>query len=1191
MFSTFIKQYKLRCYGIYIDAYTNKDGQIKKNTAHPMGDKLNKDKEQTSNNYFGSVYSRTQRNFVKPNGIAIITTHSNISSLDVDKPEQCIILDRLLEDCNLVVKTRKGYHFYFNKEEILPRNDCNNGIIDINTDILFYCPEYKHIETGEVFKYEIIKNAKKLNDMPDYAIEYCKTLISITKNTQVEKTKQKVINKQNMIIQPDLEINKFNLKTLDSIFDIFYHSKDSKGNGMFETYQGWRDIGFMARHLNNSYEALELYNSYCIKVEKFKNSTINDNAKGFYGNNDYNTNFDENAILYKCCKLDRNKYAKTLKHLEVNKYENTITKFNTQYIKPIDGCNDFIFNDWINNYKILCLKSAYGTGKTYTFKKLIDEANINRIDKEGNSIKVDSKMPRILFITYRQSLANSLSKDLKENYGFTNYLDINSGCSYSMENRLILQLDSIYKLNNTYENNDLIQMDDDNDLDPSNFYDVDDIMKNNTYDLLVLDEMEGILNHLSFNKINQFQIHNKLVNLIETSKKVLVLDGDLGNRTLDFITDITDSYKVYENEYKPNKKHFQFTHEKKYFDIEIENDINNGLKIVIVSMTKTQTVKYHDEYTLLGKKCIIHNSLTKNKEILEDVNENWKDCDLLTYSPSVESGVDFNIVDHFDKCYAIVESRSTSYRAFCQMLNRVRHYKQHNIICLMPNDMRYKLDDVLIRFDEIKLQKYKGLEITNLLNVLIHNDVERYNSKNYFITALCGMLEKKGHTYEELTQDKIVEILKIEANKIINDDKIQHLLDNGTPLQINTIGALIEDIPNPVINLFELRNVYREEVLERANMINGVRTLIKGKDAIVKAIFNSKTLTEMLFNDLLKRQQSNQQITDDELLSINKMIYKKVFKFWTMEDMTRPKLDLIYNNIENVKNYDNLLFNQKSSNTIDRLVKDDKDVLGNFEMTKLINLNNLLQNLGFEFNNDIILKHEKLNFEDSKDMLIEFVKKHKTLYNCERTFKAINWLKCINDILGNYGLEAIKCKKQKRDGDKIIVDYEIELTKNDILDLYVKNYRQYYTNLLNDCDKYKAIENKLTNDITKMSRYDLKQYYKKLSNEEQTKKYIKKDITNTIVEAEAVAIVAKVEQVAKVAKVAKVEQVANVVQPIRFNSFDSLTQEEQIIAIQHLEEHIKQQNQEQEQVKQVKQPKSKLKLKKLLKKMNINIDI
>ena len=221
MYKTFLKDYKFRAYGIFVEA-SNRTGKIQKSTYHPMAKNLNKNEADIKFNYFESVFNKRTQLKVRPNGICIMTKHSNLSTLDIDRPEQCEILRDLLNDCNFVIKTRKGYHLYFNKEDILPRNERNNGIIDINTDNLFYCNQYKVIETDEIFKYEIIKNTGKLSNMPTYAIEYCEKLIKNSIENKTTKEKKTKSTKPNNIIQPDIIIEKFNLETLKSIYDIFY---------------------------------------------------------------------------------------------------------------------------------------------------------------------------------------------------------------------------------------------------------------------------------------------------------------------------------------------------------------------------------------------------------------------------------------------------------------------------------------------------------------------------------------------------------------------------------------------------------------------------------------------------------------------------------------------------------------------------------------------------------------------------------------------------------------------------------------------------------------------------------------------------------------------------------------------------------------------------------------------------------
>jgi len=82
---------------------------------------------------------------------------------------------------------------------------------------------------------------------------------------------------------------------------------------------------------------------------------------------------------------------------------------------------------------------------------------------------------KILFITYRQSLAKSLHDELSEE-GFKNYSELtNEGIQQSK--RLIIQLDSLKRVN--YQ--DYITLEN---------YIPD-------YDLIAVDEMEGIINHFN----------------------------------------------------------------------------------------------------------------------------------------------------------------------------------------------------------------------------------------------------------------------------------------------------------------------------------------------------------------------------------------------------------------------------------------------------------------------------------------------------------------------------------------------------------------------------------------------------------------------------------------------------------------------------------------------------------------------
>ena len=150
-----------------------------------------------------------------PNGIILSQEQSNYSSIDVDIPEEFIILDQLFKDCKQVHKTKNGFNFIF-KSNDLPRELC--GIGDINTN-LFYVREYLDEHNELVGKYEILKN-DGLVEMPEYAYKYCEEMImNETKNITLNKTNK--TSNRSIVNYDDRQIYEFfNLKVMDAIYKI-----------------------------------------------------------------------------------------------------------------------------------------------------------------------------------------------------------------------------------------------------------------------------------------------------------------------------------------------------------------------------------------------------------------------------------------------------------------------------------------------------------------------------------------------------------------------------------------------------------------------------------------------------------------------------------------------------------------------------------------------------------------------------------------------------------------------------------------------------------------------------------------------------------------------------------------------------------------------------------------------------------
>jgi len=81
------------------------DGKPRKKATFPVG--------------YDKVEKPTIKNFksigkdIIPNGIILLQEKTNYSSIDVDIPEECEILEQMIQDCKQIHKTKNGFHFIF----------------------------------------------------------------------------------------------------------------------------------------------------------------------------------------------------------------------------------------------------------------------------------------------------------------------------------------------------------------------------------------------------------------------------------------------------------------------------------------------------------------------------------------------------------------------------------------------------------------------------------------------------------------------------------------------------------------------------------------------------------------------------------------------------------------------------------------------------------------------------------------------------------------------------------------------------------------------------------------------------------------------------------------------------------------------------------------------------------------------
>ena len=169
--------------------------------------------------------------------------------------------------------------------------------------------------------------------------------------------------------------------------------------------------------------------------------------------------------------------------------------------------------------KTLVVRSRYGSGKTTYLQRLIKARNPERV----------------LFITYRQTLARDIMKNFGK-LGFKNYLDSYDDPSVWNSKRLIVQVDSLMQILN--KNDGFITNG-----------------KFKAYDMIILDESESLLAHIDETTMErkEIEIFDFFNAILKQCGKVLMMDGDVSNRSLSFAKNYGDLTYIKNNNIQGNR--------------------------------------------------------------------------------------------------------------------------------------------------------------------------------------------------------------------------------------------------------------------------------------------------------------------------------------------------------------------------------------------------------------------------------------------------------------------------------------------------------------------------------------------------------------------------------------------------------------------------------------------------------------
>ena len=354
----------------------------------------------------------------------------------------------------------------------------------------------------------------------------------------------------------------------------------------------------------------------------------------------------DNKIFWTCirnkkaqfiCKVD-DSIADELPAINSIKLNGSID-YNEKYCTNIKELTDSIKN---NTHSLIAVKSNMGTGKTYCIADCINKSSLSTFG----------------VISFRVSLANKYTTDFKNSicYNTTKVKVIDA-------DKWICQADSLYRIK----------------------------PKEKPLEILVLDEVDQLRKHMTADTFmkNSNYLANRagLRQLIKTAKQVIIMSANLTQADLDWINSMRaiDTQLIINNRYVSDPRETNMVCKNKIIE-SIIDDFKHKKKFAIAhngSVVKQEALKRQilksnghspttQEYDIL-----LINSETMSDEnvklALENPNVEFGKYAGIIYSPSIQSGLSYDVRDTIHSIYGIFGNATNSTNDACQMLHRIRN--------------------------------------------------------------------------------------------------------------------------------------------------------------------------------------------------------------------------------------------------------------------------------------------------------------------------------------------------------------------------------------------------------------------------------------------------------------------------------------------------------------------------------------
>jgi len=708
---------------------------------------------------------------------------------------------------------------------------------------------------------------------------------------------------------------------------------------------------------------------------------------------------DANVYMYcystKCGKLYKlgNLHLDTLwkqESIHINQqYLNYVTDIKLDnLLEQEDTKLSGLINNFVHNKGCFAIKSSMGTGKTQLLKKIIEKNFSNQ---------------RILYLSHRQTFTQNIYGTFKD-LGFYNYLD---GISeISTHDKIILQIDSLKHLFNIQN-------------------------KIQIFDFIILDEIESLLAHLSSPTLadKRHVVCLILEQLLTKAKWVICMDADFNTRSYEFLTKIGKKPTIIINDFRTVRKKFMFDNRYEIRYYQLLEDIKNKKNICIICLSKnTLDDIYERIIKALPKVNIIrYTSMTddEQKTALNNVNAEWIKYQVVMYSPTIESGLDFN-KEHFNKIYCFLSSGSCSPRSFIQMVGRIRTITDHKIRCVYDNHMLFDNKKVYIpsidEFEELIISKLSNIQNFNFVSTG-ENEIELVRKKDAFTRVFA-------HNYLE-NYEKQIHFMSVLKEMIV--EKEWDYVNENAGESIDTETDPDPDLVEQKSNIQTLDSTHENTELE-INIYEGLEKTSygsSGKTIELDEILDSPLLTKEEA-DKLESKKCRNQLTRNDKMALRKYWIIKKFKI----DPEELNMEFLLNWYGKEYILDNVMYamgkkkikkNDPYLNTMKQKIEYVKKILTVYGFDNLFDFETVAEKDG---EMEQRMKDSKLLDWDTYTKMMNCFGKRMYRNKEKNTFSVSSFVILSNSIFYEFGVGIISTKKRIRKNGTLAYKFLYSLTVN-----------------------------------------------------------------------------------------------------------------------------------------------------------------